>query len=137
MTSSIASVNIRIRPLGFLKRKRGIFKLDSGKTPVPRKDEQQEIKHPKPNILLVDMQGGEEDFLRDAGFNAISGSFGLPYQIEQSDAYTPMALDSEMPDNYAEQDIIVIDLLTRGLRDSPRTRKTTSRGTDDWWVRAN
>jgi hypothetical protein len=90
-------------------------------------------RYPKPKILLVDVEPGSRDALEAEGYNVSSGSFGLPYKVPISDKDVPVIPNGEL-EHFAEQEIIVIDLLPTELLDEPIGEKVTSRGTNDVWA---
>lgn len=90
-------------------------------------------KYPKPKILLVDIRDDSEAVLKEAGHNVCSGSFGVPYRVEKSDGFTPVIVECHLP-NYAEQEIVVIDLVPAPIADQTPGEKRVSPGADDWWA---
>ncbi|WP_437724283.1 hypothetical protein [Sorangium sp. So ce861] len=64
----------------------------------------------RPQIMLVDVAGEATDALREAGYNAISGSFGIIYKIaRKDDKYTQVSYSGSLP-GYTEKDIIIVDV---------------------------
>ena len=61
-------------------------------------------KYPKPKIILIDIKDDSEEKLSAEGYNVVSGSFGIPYKIAQSDGFTPVICNGELP-NCSEQEI--------------------------------
>ena len=70
-----------------------------------------ELKYPKPNILLMDVDNGVAAHLRSFGFNVEEGSFGRPYQPNYEGE--PVYNNSNIPKYYREADIIIVDLKYR------------------------
>jgi len=68
-------------------------------------------KYSQPKIMLLDLDKETEIQLRKHGFNVIPGSLGKPYSVDSNRTkHTLIPGKSNLPDNYTEQDIVVIDL---------------------------
>lgn len=67
------------------------------------------IKYDKPKIILIDVESEAFDALAEIGFNVREGSFGQPYKVERKSNFQPLISTPILP-NYAEQEIIVVDL---------------------------
>src|SRR4051794_25294807 len=74
-------------------------------TPSPRFDH--------PQVLLLGVEPESAAMLREAGFNVTTGSFGVPYRVPLGDRVVPVIPNGALPDNYGEQEIVVIDLVPR------------------------
>ena len=67
-------------------------------------------KYPRPKILLIDMKDDTETLLKAEGYNAVSGSFGVPYKTSINDGCSRVEFHKLRLRNYEEQEIIVLDL---------------------------
>ena len=94
-------------------------------------------KYPRPKILLVDMELETELVLQDHGWNVTTGSFGTPYKVAKSDDYLPIVPNGNLPSDFAEQEIVVVELALATCLDGPRGEKFTSIGDKDWWASCN
>jgi hypothetical protein len=94
-------------------------------------------RYPKPKILVIDLKDDTEAVLKAAGYTIEVGSFGTPYKIpEKSSSYLPVVTDFSLP-NYAEQEIIIINLLPAAVLDQPREEKQTATGEYDHWAKCS
>jgi len=94
-------------------------------------------KYEKPKILLIDLSDNVITSVRNAGFNAVAGSFGNPYKVKLSDAYHPVIYEFGLPENYIEQEVIIIDLTPPEILDNPKGQKLVSEGEPDWWAKCS
>lgn len=98
-------------------------------------DETTSIKYPRPNILLVDLDDATETTLKAQGYNASSGSFGIPYKVPKSDKLIPVIANGDLTkSSVSEQDIVIVNLLPGEALDEIQGEKHTSQGEDDWWA---
>jgi hypothetical protein len=97
-------------------------------------DEDSRLKYPQPKILLLDMNNDVEVGLKEAGYNISTGSLGIPYKVPKSDKYLPVITNGDIPGDFAEQEIVIINLLPNDLLDGPKGEKITSDGENDWWA---
>ena len=67
-------------------------------------------RYPQPKILLIDMPDEAAVGLQTAGYNISLGSFGTPYQMPASAELQPIINSAKFVNNFAEQDIVVVDL---------------------------
>jgi hypothetical protein len=67
-------------------------------------------KYEKPKILLLDLPEETLTLVRSAGFNAASGSFGTPYTVKPNNNYIPVIPNDNLPEDYTEKEVIIIDL---------------------------
>ena len=101
-------------------------------------DETTSIKYPRPNILLVDLDDATETTLKAQGYNASSGSFGVPYKITKGDGFVPVISNGNLTkSSVSEQDIVVVDLAAGATLNEPLGEKHTSPGELDWWASAS
>src|SRR4051794_9966547 len=70
------------------------------------------MQYPKPKILLMDAPYDCFKTLEQDGFNVARGSFGVVYPLS-GDGYEPVTSTAKVPENYAEQDIVVVDMVHR------------------------
>lgn len=66
-----------------------------------------------------------------------TGSFGKPYKVELSDNLAPVITNGDMPFDYHEHDIVVVDLRVKSSYDSSPREKSISDGELDWWVKCS
>jgi hypothetical protein len=93
-------------------------------------------RYPKPKVLLIDVRDDSETILKAAGYNVHSGTFGMPYSVPKSNSYQVVPRTFKIP-NYAEQEIIVIDLAADGpLNPAPPTEEAVE-GDFDYWAKCN
>ena len=92
-------------------------------------------KYYRPKILLIDLDADSEEVLKAAGFNISSGSFGVPYRVKISDDFVPVIPNGALPDDYSEQEIVVVNLVKAPSLSGPIGEKVTSPGDPDWWIR--
>jgi hypothetical protein len=90
-------------------------------------------KYQKPKILLIDVETTAKDALQAEGYNVSSGSFGLPYKVPVSDSPVPVIPNGKL-EYFAEQEIVVVDLVPARILDEPVGEKVTSAGTMDVWA---
>ncbi len=93
-------------------------------------------KYEKPKVLLVDLPESILTAVRAAGFNARLGTFGNPYKVPMNDGYQPVALNHVLP-NYAEQEVVIIDLTAPKILETSKEERRVSEGTNWWWCRCN
>lgn len=104
--------------------------------PENKKEAQPQQKYPKPKILLIDLPAECIDYVKSAGFNASSGTFGSPYKVKLEDVYQPVIGRPSLP-NHTEQEIIFIDLTPPETIDLPEGEKMTSDGEKDLWAKCS
>ncbi len=92
------------------------------------------LKYPQPKILLIDMNDEVETGLKEAGYNVSKGSFGTPYKVQKGDGYQPVITNGNMPADFAEQEIIIVNLFREKILDKPNGEKAVSQGENDWWA---
>lgn len=102
-------------------------------THIGKKAEEPLVKYPKPKILLIDVEDDAEKVLAAKGYNVASGTFGNPYKVKKADSRQPVIAESKLP-NFAEQDIVIVDLKEPSLLTGPKGEKAVSDGEDDWWA---
>ena len=89
-------------------------------------------KYIHPRILLLDLAPDLVDVLRDKGYNASSGTFGLPYRIEAKNSYEQLRVSHDLP-QYAEQEMIFVDLSHMRISNYPTGHNLHPDWEDDWW----
>ncbi len=90
-------------------------------------------KYPQPKIFLVDLGSEAEHVLSNAGYNVSRGSFGVHYKVPRNDDYSPVIPNGSLP-NFAEQEVVAVDLVPVGPLGGPLGEKLTSLGEPDWWA---
>lgn len=93
-------------------------------------------RYPKPKILLIDLKDDSETVLKAAGYTVVAGTFGTPYKTSKDNSYRPVATDFDLP-NYAEQEIVIIDLLPPETLDNPKEEHHSVSGEYDHWAKCN
>lgn len=94
----------------------------------------QELKCPKPKILLLDVEDSAVKALKSVGLNVSVGTLGAPYKVARNDGYQPIISRWSAP-NHAEQEVAVIDFLLGEHEKSPRGEKHTTDGQRDLWAK--
>jgi HPt (histidine-containing phosphotransfer) domain-containing protein len=77
------------------------------------------LKYQNPKILLVDMHEDSRASLEKHGYNVSPASLGHLYTVKQENRFFPLVSKHEVPQNYKEQDIVVIDMCCQHNHDSP------------------
>ena len=90
-------------------------------------------KYPRPKILLADMGAETQQLLSAEGYNVADGTFGVPYKVPMSSSYSPVIPEYSLP-NYAEQEVVVVDLVPADPIDNPEGEKRTPEDEKDWWA---
>jgi len=94
-------------------------------------------KYQKPKTLLIDIPHECLDYVQQStGYNALAGTFGSPYKVDIGDNSQPVIAKASIP-NYAEQEIIIIDLTPLTTTDGPQGEKMVSKGELDWWAKCS
>jgi len=93
-------------------------------------------RFPKPKILVVDLKDDTEALLKAGGYTVEVGSFGTPYKVPKDNSYRPVVAEFNIP-NYAEQEIIIIDLLPADTLEQPPKENETVPGEYDHWAKCN
>lgn len=65
---------------------------------------------PRPRVLLIDIDDAIAGRLRSSGINISTGTFGSPWAVKQGANHVPVRPKSQFPDNYTEQEIVIIDI---------------------------
>jgi hypothetical protein len=99
-------------------------------------DAEQTLHYSRPKIMIVDLALEVVERLRAAGYNVLPGKLGRPYKVKKADGFAPVVVKASVP-NYAEQDIVVIDLLPPDTADQPEAEKHTSLGELDWYAKVS
>jgi hypothetical protein len=92
-------------------------------------------KYTHPKILLIDVCDEAWALLAQEGYNVSVGTFGKPYRVEKKGAYEPVIAVPNLP-NYAEQEIVAIDLALPDPEPGPADEKETPNEDSDWWVKS-
>jgi hypothetical protein len=80
-------------------------------------DEKSPLKYPDPAILLMDVEASVGEALEAKGYNISTGSFGKPYKVNKSSAIMPLIPNGKLPYDFAESEIVVIDLVVNKILD--------------------
>ena len=101
-------------------------------------DREQTIMEPKyshPKIMLVDVDSQAAVQLRGKGYNVSEASFGRPYSVRRENQLYPLFVeDKQLPHDYQEQDIIVVDLDYDSFLLKNESTPEVKNGVDTWWV---
>lgn len=92
-----------------------------------------EVRFPRPKILTVDLLDSSTEEIAGAGYRVRSGTFGKPYRVPLGDGYQPVLGTATLPE-YAEQEIVVINLSPPDVAGTPDGGLTHSRGTTALWA---
>ncbi|PZU91957.1 MAG: hypothetical protein DCE90_19120 [Pseudanabaena sp.] len=93
------------------------------------------LKYQNPKILLVNMHEDARASLEGLGYNVFPASLGYPYIVKQENRFFPLVSKHEVPQNYKEQDIVVIDMCCQHNHDSPEeVVEEVENGVDKWFV---
>lgn len=101
---------------------------------LPAKETAARFQHPK--VLAIDVDTDVVSRLQSEGYNAISGTFGTPYKVPKSAIFYPVIAHYDLP-NYAEQEIVIIDLVCRQVEPNPSGEKMAPLEELDWWVKGS
>lgn len=94
--------------------------------------ETQALRYPRPKILLLDCEKSVGDLLSTNGFNVAVGTFGRPYKVKMDGGFQPVIAEPSLP-NYAEQEVVVIDLKIQEYACGPEGEKVVAYSAKDWW----
>ena len=92
---------------------------------------------PSKSALLLDLPERMRDVVESMGFRVSAGSLGTPYRVEQGDSFVPVVPNHDLPTDWAENELVIIDLLPRTILDSAQGDKVTSPGEPDWWAKCS
>jgi hypothetical protein len=92
-------------------------------------------KFDKPKILLLDIESNAFKALAGVGFNVKEGTFGQPYKVPMNSGFQPLLSEPRLP-NYAEQEIVVVDL-HYAVADQPVGEKFRPDGELDLWAKCD
>ena len=95
------------------------------------------LKYSKPKILLLDLDNETEQTLKNAGYFIETGSLGTPYKVKKSLDQSPIIRNHDLPDNYAESEIIIMDFAHSKILDAPIGERSSPPGGNDYWARHN
>lgn len=109
-----------------------MFGLNKGKDSKSSDSGNNNPKHEKPKILLVDFPSNYLDTLKSNGFNVYQGTFGSPYKVECSDKYQPV-IGKPIFKKLNDQNIIFIDLTSPKVLNEAEGEKTTHETKNDLW----
>lgn len=112
-----------------MARTAGNTKTTSARLPGP--------KYHKPLILLLDLEDETQAALEAAGYNVSTGSFGKPYRVDKSDDFEPVITNATFPANFAEHEVVVVDLEPWNTLNRPMGEKRTPLGEEDWWAKCS
>ena len=122
-----------------MHRNAAVFnKKPTPKAPVERQrmTESAVPRYQHPKIFLIDMAPVVGKALESEGYNVSRGTFGTPYTVQKSSGYQPVVMNASLSD-YAEQEIIVIDLVPAGPVQVPPIEKLAPTDELDWWSKTN
>lgn len=100
------------------------------------KDTQPAIAHPKPKILMLDVDDDACDGLTRKGFNVRKGSFGKPYKVAKHGGFEPVIGKANLP-NFTEQEIVVVDLFAPKRDSGPQGEKHRPDSESDLWAKCD
>jgi hypothetical protein len=91
------------------------------------------VKYPHPKVLLVDVDQRAGVALIGGGFAVRVGSFGRPLEFARTPRDVPVPLNGSLP-NYAEQEVIIVDLTTPPSVSFPSSEQRLVAGQFAWWL---
>jgi hypothetical protein len=91
-------------------------------------------KYEKPKILLLDLPEETLTLVQSAGFNAASGSFGTPYTVKPNNNYIPVIPNDNLPEDYTEKEVIIIDLTVPEKRTVYPSGIGIAGNENYWWM---
>jgi len=91
-------------------------------------------RYPHPQVLLIDVGEAAARALRVEGFNVSTATFGTPYRVIKCDDFTPLVTNAAFPEDFADHDIVVVNLMPPAASNDRGGEKDTSSGEDDWWA---
>jgi hypothetical protein len=89
-------------------------------------------KYPRPKILLLDTPAPVLPTLRDAGFNAVNGTMGMPYAVKKGGGFQQLCGKFSAP-NYTEQEVVVVDLAYDQVAEGPSSGPERPASEVDLW----
>ncbi len=108
------------------------------KQEVNRKEEpeaQEVVKYQHPKILLIDLESSVSTSLRKKGYNVSVASLGTPYFVPASSKFFPVFREPNLPYDYKEHEIVVIDLHYKPKDGTTNLQKIeVADGVNYWWV---
>lgn len=93
-------------------------------------------KYQHPKIILVDLKFDARQALEAEGYNVSTGSFGTPYKVTKGDYSFPVIPNGKLR-NFAEQEIVVVDLAPKNPLEKPVGEKVVSDGQPDVWAKCS
>jgi len=92
------------------------------------------VTYAVPKVLLMDMGEDVRNVVRAAGFTVSTGSFGTPYRVPIHDGFVRLAYNHDLPKDFAEQDIVVVDTEPTHILDHAGDAPPVAPGEDGWWA---
>ena len=87
-----------------------------------------------PRVLLLDLDDAVLDRLREAGFRVAAGTFGAPYTVARAEGMAPVVLNGQLPGDFTEQEVVIVDLAAGPVRDEPSAEFSGSVYEPTWWA---
>lgn len=111
--------------------------LDDQNAGAPTNTSKALPRYPKPKILILDLKDDTAKALENSGYAVSVGTFGTPYKIPSKDSsYEPVVTQFSVP-NYAEQEVVVIDLTPSKSLDKPSKEKVAVEDEYGYWGKRN
>ena len=95
------------------------------------------LRYSRPKVFLIDIEDEAARALKEQGYNVSIGSFGAPYRVPKSDKFVPVIVNGDIPPDFGEQEIVVVDICPRTVLDKCEGEKHTPPGENDWWAGCN
>ncbi|WP_434687658.1 hypothetical protein [Pseudanabaena minima] len=93
------------------------------------------LKYQYPKILLVDMHEDSTKDLEKLGYNVSPASLGNPYMVTKVNRFFPLENNLQVPQDYKEQDIVVIDMCYEPKHNNYQViAEEIGGGIDKWWI---
>ncbi|NCD14564.1 MAG: hypothetical protein EOL92_04950 [Bacteroidia bacterium] len=86
--------------------------------------------------MLLDLSNSVDVALTNNGFNVMAGTLGQPYKVQMKSGYEPLIGSGSVP-NFAEQEIVIVNLAYNSIRPSPNGEKHLPDRDMDLWGKCN
>ena len=107
---------------------------ESGPSAASAKEQAPQSRFDHPQILLLDMDASVETALRDAGYAVETGTWGTPYRVQKGNGMFQVVGNGRLPQNFTEQEIVIIDLAPPKPLDRPDREPQGSERDPGWWA---
>lgn len=91
-------------------------------------------KFPRPKVQLIDLSDEAVEKVTAAGYRVARGTLGHPFKMQSSDKYMRVEPNGRLP-NFAEQEVVVVQLRAREAADEPPTNPPPLREGSAVWAK--